>query len=409
MGAKKAVLIDGDGKTKTEFMKVGIGSGNRFDEKWLQDQIFEDISLLSVIDPSFEKIALVPLCREFALHDTVRNVFLDILAVTATGQLVLVECKLWKNPQARREVVAQIFEYASLLKSLSYGDLVAKLKKSISSGEEDPILHQFRMNGVEFDEARLIDNVSHSLKTANFQLVIAGDGIRADLVNLTKSTNFSGVIGDLSLLEISLYQSSLGATILVPSVPAKTETVVKTIMLTRDGDIALVEEDADLLDAEDAPNSVGNQTRAMNKEFWDLFLTQMKFDNPEQSAPRRNGVNAIKAVIPEPFKWVTAWRSKNNKIGVFARCASEDVDQVYEFFLDKKSQLESELGPEVRLEFNRDGSNWENAFFISIQNDSVGDIYDRDTYDSQIAWLSENLNNYVTTLRPMAREYSEAR
>ena len=152
MGAKKAVLIDGDGKTKTEFMKVGIGSGNRFDEKWLQDQIFEDISLLSVIDPSFEKIALVPLCREFALHDTVRNVFLDILAVTATGQLVLVECKLWKNPQARREVVAQIFEYASLLKSLSYGDLVAKLKKSISSGEEDPILHQFRTNGVEFDE-----------------------------------------------------------------------------------------------------------------------------------------------------------------------------------------------------------------------------------------------------------------
>ena len=48
-----------------------------------------------------------------------------------------------------------------------------------------------------------------------------------------------------------------------------------------------------------------------------------------------------------------------------------------------------------------------NAFFISIQNDSVGDIYDRATYDSQIAWLSENLNNYVTTLRPMAREYSE--
>ena len=34
----------------------------------------------------------------------------------------------------------------------------------------------------------------------------------------------------------------------MPSVPAKTETV-KTIMLTRDGDIAEVEEEADLLDA----------------------------------------------------------------------------------------------------------------------------------------------------------------
>ena len=404
---EKAVLLDGNSGERTEFKKLSISTDSEYDERWLQERLFEDLSLLNVIDPSFDRISIVPLCREFTLHDSVRNVFLDILAVTETGQLVLVECKLWKNPQARREVVAQIFEYASLLKSLSYGDLVAKLKKTISSGSDDPILYQFKQNGVEYDEARLIDNISKSLKDANFQLVIAGDGIRADLMNLTKSTNFSGVIGDLSLLEIGLYRSQNGSTVLVPSVPAKTETIVKTILLSRDGDVAEIEEEADLLDAEDAPNSPGNQTRTMNKEFWDLFLQQMKFDNPEQSAPRRNGVNAIKSVIPEPFKWVTAWRSKNNKIGVFARCASEDVDQVYEFFLEKKSQLESELGPEVRLEFNKDGSGWENAFFISIQNDSVGDIYDRATYDSQIAWLSENLNNYVTTLRPMAREYSE--
>jgi len=404
---EKAVLLDGNSGERTEFKKLSISTDSEYDERWLQERLFEDLSLLNVIDPSFDRISIVPLCREFTLHDSVRNVFLDILAVTETGQLVLVECKLWKNPQARREVVAQIFEYASLLKSLSYGDLVAKLKKTISSGSDDPILYQFKQNGVEYDEARLIDNISKSLKDANFQLVIAGDGIRADLMNLTKSTNFSGVIGDLSLLEIGLYRSQNGSTVLVPSVPAKTETIVKTILLSRDGDVAEIEEEADLLDAEDAPNSPGNQTRTMNKEFWDLFLQQMKFDNPEQSAPRRNGVNAIKSVIPEPFKWVTAWRSKNNKIGVFARCASEDVDQVYEFFLEKKSQLESELGPEVRLEFNKDGSGWENALFISIQNDSVGDIYDRATYDSQIAWLSENLNNYVTTLRPMAREYSE--
>ena len=155
MNSNKVILLGEDGQSRHEFTKVGISSDSNFDEKWLQERIFEDISLLNVIDPSFEKIAIVPLCREFSLHDSVRNVFLDILAVTATGQLVLVECKLWKNPQARREVVAQIFEYASLLKSLSYGDLVAKLKRSTEAGDQDPILHQFKMNGVEFDEARL--------------------------------------------------------------------------------------------------------------------------------------------------------------------------------------------------------------------------------------------------------------
>ena len=309
----KAVLLDGNSGERTEFKKLSISTDSEYDELWLQERLFEDLTLLNVIDPSFDRISIVPLCREFTLHDSVRKVFLDILAVTETGQLVLVECKLWKNPQARREVVAQIFEYASLLKSLSYGDLVAKLKKTISSGSDDPILYQFKQNGVEYDEARLIDNISKSLKDANFQLVIAGDGIRADLMNLTKSTNFSGVIGDLSLLEIGLYRSQNGSTVLVPSVPARTETIVKTILLSRDDDVAEIEEEADLLYAEDAPNTPGNQTRTMNKEFWDHFVQQLKFDNPEQSAPRRNGVNSIKAVIPEPFKWVTAWRSKNNK------------------------------------------------------------------------------------------------
>ena len=67
----------------------------------------------------------------FARRDT--KCFLDILAVTETGRLILVECKLWKNPQARREVLAQVIEYASLLQTLSYSDFVSRLKKYIRS------------------------------------------------------------------------------------------------------------------------------------------------------------------------------------------------------------------------------------------------------------------------------------
>lgn len=52
------------------------------------------------------------------------------------------ECKLWRNPQARREVLAQILEYASLLRGWSYGDLTARLKAA-RGGLSAGLCHRF--------------------------------------------------------------------------------------------------------------------------------------------------------------------------------------------------------------------------------------------------------------------------
>ena len=168
-----------------------------FDEKWLQNVIFNNIALIKPTNPIYDRIKIIPLCRELTLNDGIRNVFLDILAITETGRLVLIECKLWKNPQARREVLAQTLEYASL-QTLSYSDLVSKLKQHISSGTEDPIAFQLKDN-IDFHEELLIDRISQSLKE-NFHLIIAGDGIRTDLVNLVNSRVMTGMTADLSLL-----------------------------------------------------------------------------------------------------------------------------------------------------------------------------------------------------------------
>ena len=65
-------------------------------------------SLLPVdqIEPAFNTV--VPICIELPM----KSGFLDNLLVTPAGDLALVECKLWRNPEARREVVAQIIHYA---------------------------------------------------------------------------------------------------------------------------------------------------------------------------------------------------------------------------------------------------------------------------------------------------------
>ena len=69
-------------------------------------------------------------------------------------------------------------------------------------------------------EAPFVDAVSESLRTGNFLLAIAGDGIRSDLQSLRRLLeNRGGLLASLALLEIQLYRDSAGRTLLVPSVP----------------------------------------------------------------------------------------------------------------------------------------------------------------------------------------------
>ena len=111
MDSGGAKVFGSDGDLVNAFARQTLGAAG-FDEKWLQEVLFHNIDLINVTDPTYDKVRIVPLCREFSLNDGFRNLFLDILAITETGRLILIECKLWKNPSARREVLAQIFEYA---------------------------------------------------------------------------------------------------------------------------------------------------------------------------------------------------------------------------------------------------------------------------------------------------------
>lgn len=64
--------------------------------------------------------ALISVCMELDTGAGPAN----ILYVKKTGQLVLVETKLWRNAEARRVVVAQILDYAKQLATWSYEDLI---------------------------------------------------------------------------------------------------------------------------------------------------------------------------------------------------------------------------------------------------------------------------------------------
>src|SRR5262245_37196843 len=112
-------LPERDGATPVRGERLAFGDTAGRNEAWLRDTLFAHPDLLPLrdIDPSFGP--LVPLCTE--LRTEVGP--LDIAFINRFGRLTLVECKLWRNPEARRKVVAQTLDYARAISRWTYSDL----------------------------------------------------------------------------------------------------------------------------------------------------------------------------------------------------------------------------------------------------------------------------------------------
>lgn len=101
-----------------------------YDERWVQELVHRCPSVLPIasIEPAFWPAA--PICMELPL----RSGYLDNLLVTPLGDLIAVECKLWRNGEARREVIAQIIDYAKDLQNLSYSGI----EQAIRTARKEP-------------------------------------------------------------------------------------------------------------------------------------------------------------------------------------------------------------------------------------------------------------------------------
>src|SRR4051812_7175059 len=126
------ILISGETKSASPLARVQLdpkGSGE-YDESWIQKLLFDHPSVFPIrqIEPNFERP--IPVCRELPLSfGASRSGALDNFFITKTGDLVLVEAKLWRNPEARRAVVAQALDYASAVFRMNYSNLEGAVAK----------------------------------------------------------------------------------------------------------------------------------------------------------------------------------------------------------------------------------------------------------------------------------------
>ena len=102
---------------------------------------------------------------------------LDILYVTKQGKLVITEVKLWRNPEARRKVVAQVIDYAKELNNWDYEDLQREISRRAE--QKGNVLYKLaKAKWNDLEESAFVDSVSRSLKKGDFLLLIIGDGIQ---------------------------------------------------------------------------------------------------------------------------------------------------------------------------------------------------------------------------------------
>ena len=89
-------------KTRKALISINPEEGV-FNESWLQELLdnYPEILPVNEIEPVFWP--LVPIGREVQTKAGP----IDNLFISKEGYPVLVETKLWRNPQAKREVVAQ--------------------------------------------------------------------------------------------------------------------------------------------------------------------------------------------------------------------------------------------------------------------------------------------------------------
>ncbi len=368
--------------------RLAFGQTEGRDEAWLRDTLFQYPELLPIaeIDPSYGP--LVPLCKELRTPAGP----LDLAYINPQGRLTLVECKLWRNPESRRRVVAQILDYARTISRWTYADLQRQV--AIATGSKGNVPFE-RASAVApgLSESRFVDAVSVSMQSGRFLMLIAGDGIREDISGIAELINRNASGFTLALIEVGLYTLADGALIVQPRTLAKTRLMERTVVLLRDEGVAAVRPLVVLADEAPVGPDTSSTSDQLDHRAWWSPLQEMQFDDPEQESPRYAGPNRVRARLPTSGTWLTAYRADGEagEIGVFVSGTGEPLKELGDRLCREEAELAAELPAGSELEiFKRDGV----AHFITKR--AAADFPDD---DSRRRWLAETLNHYANVFR----------
>ena len=163
-------------------------------------------------DPSLDEAHVV-----FARELSTDSGLIDLIGIGSSGSITIMECKLAKNHQIKREVVGQVLDYAA---SLWETDLLALSEAFRARAGSDPfeaIRRQFGEDAESFDEEACRSEVARRLREGDFRLLVAVDRIDPELRRIIQYVNSRGTGQGLRLVAVEFPRYQQGTIqVLVP-------------------------------------------------------------------------------------------------------------------------------------------------------------------------------------------------
>lgn len=210
-----------------------VKGDDSFDERWIQNLVdkFPTVLPIAKIESAVDPVAAV--CKELVVASS----SIDNLLVSPRGDIVIVECKLWRNAEARRKVVAQILEYAKDLAKLGYSSLNECIARARHLRDFDLYAHmraEFDGRAEVPEEAEFIDSISANLRKGRILLLIVGDGITEEAEQLVEYLQDNSTLHyTFGLIELSVWQVPGGDRLVMPRVVVQTRNLVRGIVEIR--------------------------------------------------------------------------------------------------------------------------------------------------------------------------------
>ncbi len=369
------------------------------DEASIQDLVFRFPSCIPIseIDESYNPI--LPVCTEL---NTPAGP-LDVFMVTPSGELIIIETKLWRNPEARRVVVAQILDYAKELSKWAYEDLQREINRRLkTSGNRLYEIAKQADSNYLLGESDFVDAVNRNLRKGNFLLLVIGDGIREGAAGIAEFLVSSGHLNfTFAMIELAIYENEKIGKVLLPRVMTKTIELQKITVdippgLQLTNSSVAAETDTALYDY----SPEWERERSFYTQFWVELIAELTFDDPGQPLPNAaNGQNLY--VYPGKTRkaWISAYFMKSQKrIGVYFRCQNDpEGHKIYSTLSEDKERIREELGDEVIWR-------WEDGDGAGVRF-SCDDVFDPKSRPIIKNFFNEWLNTFVNVIRPRMKKF----
>ena len=367
-------------------------------EDELQGLLFKHPQALPLASIDAAYADAIPICRELSTAAG----YVDALFVNAIGRITIAEFKLWRNPQARREVIGQILDYTREIASWSYEDLQREVSKTLRK-QGNVLFDRVRAAVPGTDEAEFVDRVTRHLRRGEFLLLIIGDGIRESAENIVDFVQkYSGLHFNLALVEAALYRDADNSVIVQPRVLARTE-IVQRIVLDEGLTPHLVDETREDLD------DVLSDLEEENLRFWTAVLDGFEFSDIRVEVPKitKDQTLYIKVHNSGWGDWALTFSGylyrKEKELGCYLTCRKGEAvaTRVFGELENAWEDLERELEGIKRWDSKdgrpRIGITTQSTFPFDTSKTGENAA---ERFEDSVAWMRGQLNLLVSTLHP---------